>query len=652
MAHLSLSFLGRFQVTLDGSPVASFESDKVRALLAYLSVEADHPHGRGVLAGLLWPEQPEQSARTNLRHVLLKLRQAIGDRDASPPFLLITRGTIQFNPASDHWLDVTAFSDLFNASQKHRHRRLGACLPCIRRLSQAAELYEGNFLEGFTLHDSAVFEEWSSVIRERLHRQALDALYHLAAYHERRGEYDQAREYAVRQIQLEPWREEAHRQLMGLLALSGQRSAALAQYDACRRVLAEELGVEPTAETTALYEQIKGTREKGKKGRREERDLAPPLLGPSAPLHNLPPQLTSFVGREAELTQITERLSNPDYRLVTLVGPGGIGKTRLALAAAGQQVGMFQHGVWFVSLAGLDSAESLVPAIAGVLNVPLHGGEEPDARLLAYLHDKEMLLVLDDFEHLLDGTDLVLDILRGAPQIVILITSRQRLNVQAEYVIGVEGLALPPPPRPSPYQGEGVRKGVESYSAVQLFVERADQTTRSGFALSAETIPDVVRVCQLVEGMPLAIELAAALADTYSCADIARSIRGTLDFLATTMRDVPPRHRSMRAVFESSWGRLSEAERRVLAHASVFRGGFTQEAALAVIGHQLPVNSDQLSVNSDETGQSSLITDHCLLSLVDKSLLRRTASGRYEMHELLRQFAAEKLEIGDWRLET
>ena len=327
MVHLSLSFLGPFQVTLDGVPVTKFATDHTRALLSYLAVESRRPHRREALADLLWPDRPEQAARHNLRQALSNIRRVIGDRDASPAFLLITRQTVQFNQASDYWLDVTAFTTLLETCKTHLHRRLEVCRPCMQRLEQTAELYRGNFLEGFTLVDSRPFEEWVLTQQEWLHHQVMTVFRHLARYHEQLGEYELAQRYTMRQLELEPWREEAHRRLMRLLAFDGQRSAALAQYETCRRMLAEELGVEPAEETTTLFAQI------------EAGELS--HLGPTIPPHNLPAQLTSFVGREAELALITERLGNPNYRLVTLVGPGGVGKTRLALKAAAQQTGLF-----------------------------------------------------------------------------------------------------------------------------------------------------------------------------------------------------------------------------------------------------------------------------------------------------------------------
>jgi DNA-binding SARP family transcriptional activator/Leucine-rich repeat (LRR) protein len=257
MTRLSLTLLGAFQITLDGEPVTGFESDKVRALLVYLALEADRSHRRDALAEMLWPDRPEGVARNSLRQALANLRKAIGDREASPPFLRVTRGEVWFNPDSAHWLDVAACSALLAACHVHRHRRVETCEPCIRRLREAVALYRGPFLEQFYLGDSAAFEEWALVQRERMQRQAMKTLKHLTAYHERRGEYKEACEFARRQVELEPWNEAAQRELMRTLALSGQRSAALKQYQACRRVLADELGVEPAKQTTELFAQIR-----------------------------------------------------------------------------------------------------------------------------------------------------------------------------------------------------------------------------------------------------------------------------------------------------------------------------------------------------------------------------------------------------------
>lgn len=253
--RLFLSFLGPFQVMLEDQP-ATFATDRARALLAYLAVEADRPHRRETLAALLWPDRPEATARRSLSQALVRLRRAIHDYHASPPFLLITGKTIQFNAAAAE-LDVACFESLLAAYANHPHSSLAGCLPCLERLEGAAGLYRGEFLQGLFLADSQLFEEWALFKREQLHRQALDALHTLALHYEDQTEYEKAQRYAERQLALEPWREKAHRQLMRALALNGGRGAALAQYRTCCRVLADELGVEPAPETTALYERIR-----------------------------------------------------------------------------------------------------------------------------------------------------------------------------------------------------------------------------------------------------------------------------------------------------------------------------------------------------------------------------------------------------------
>jgi predicted ATPase/DNA-binding SARP family transcriptional activator len=600
MAHLALSLLGSFQVSLDAAAVTTVESDKVRALLAYLAVEADRPHRRESLVGMLWPDSSEQAARRNLSQALFNLRHAIGDAQATPPYLQISREALQFNSASDHTLDVATLIALLDACDAHPHQRLETCAACAQRWQNAVALYHGSFLDHFSLADGAAFEEWALVKREALHRRMLDALTRLADYYEQRGTYVEMRRYATRAIELDPWREEAHRQVMRALALSGERSAALAQYATCRRMLAAELGLEPAEETLALYRQIQ----------RGEIESERVTVAAKRGAH-LPTSLTPFVGRQHELAELARLLADPTVRLITLVGPGGIGKTRLALQSASDQRDMFVDGVAFVPLAAVAAAELMAPAITAALGFTLYGPSEPNVQLLNYLREQQLLLVLDNLEQLLSGVGLLTDILQRAPEVRLLVTSREPLDVHGEWVFPISGL-----PTPASTQAEGF----EDYPSVALFVQRA-RRAQVGFALDQDARSSVARICHLVEGMPLGLELAAAWVRTLSCREIAEEIERTIDFLATSRRDAPERQRSVRAVFDHSWMLLAAEQQRVLRQLSVFRGGFRREAAAQIAGGSL----------------------RTLAGLVDKSLVGLTPGGRYHLHELLRQFSAEKL---------
>jgi predicted ATPase/DNA-binding SARP family transcriptional activator len=619
MARLELVLLGGFYVQAAGAPVAAFDTDKTRALLAYLAVEGGQPQSRETLAGLLWPDLADDAARRNLRHALFKLRQALGEEDDRPGWLLITAKTVQLAPAAEVVVDVAAFSDLLAACRAHHHRHPARCVTCHQRLAQAVAGYGGDLLRGFYLPDCAPFEEWLVLHRERLHRQAVQALSSLATYYAARGEDSPALEYLFRQVELEPWREEAHRQVMELLARNGQRSAALAQYETCCRILAEELHAAPSAATTALYEQIKA----------HGPGALPPAPPAPAPPHNLPRQLTSFIGREDELRLLSERLDRPDCGLLTVVGPGGVGKTRLVGQAASAAVGVFRDGVYWATLAAITDPALLPETLAGVLGCHFERGADPAGQLLHHLQGKELLLVLDNFEQLQSSpaaTDLLLSILHAAPQVTLLVTSRERLGHQAEFVLDLAGLPLPAASAAAP----GLTRQppaptdptilLES-SAVQLFVERARQA-HPAFVLSGETAASVVEICRLVAGLPLGIVLAAAWMRHLPPARIAAALRANFDFLTSTARDALPQHRSLRAVFESSWHLLTADEQQAFRRLAVFRGGWDAEAAERVTGAALPA----------------------LRSLVDKSLLRQGTAERFEVHEVLRQYAAEKLQ--------
>lgn len=337
----------------------------------------------------------------------------------------------------------------------------------------------------------------------------------------------------------------------------------------------------------------------------------PALRSLSAHPHNLPPQTTPLIGREEELAKIASLLENPSYRLLTLVGPGGIGKTRLALQTAADKIEGFSHGVYFIPLAPLSSAESLVSAMADSLRFPFYSQEDPKIQLINYLREKEILLVTDNFEHLLAGVGLISEILEKAPQVKILATSRERLNLKEEQIIEIPGLSFP---------ADKTTDQIEEYGAVRLFLQSARRFSPS-FTLQEADKPFIIRICRLVTGIPLAIELAAAWVKVLTSKEIAQEIEKNIDFLNTSLRDLPERHRNLRGVFEYSWKLLSEKEQEVFRKMSVFRGGFSREAAEKVTGVSLPL----------------------LSALIDKSLLRRTPSGRFEMHEVLRQYADEKL---------
>ena len=336
----------------------------------------------------------------------------------------------------------------------------------------------------------------------------------------------------------------------------------------------------------------------------------PPLNTLEVVNHNLPTQLTAFLGREAELASLNTLLSNSSNRLITIVAPGGMGKTRLSLEAARQMIPSFRQGIYFVALDRITSADMIVQAVADVLPISLSSNEDPKSRVLDYLRDKKILFVMDNFEHVLEGATFLQDILTAAPQVQILASSRIKLNLMGETVFNIEGLTVD-------------ETNLEKNSAIQLFVQSAKQT-QPAFELNDTVLPDVTKICHMVDGMPLAIVLAAAWIDTLSVREIASEIEKNIDLLETEKRDVPDRQRSVRAVIESSWHQVDASAQNLLQRLSVFRGGFTRAAAQEAAGASL----------------------RGLSQLVDKALLRRDPkTGRYSIHELLRQYAEEQLKL-------
>jgi predicted ATPase len=596
MPALHITCFGDFETHVDDRLIRGFDTDKTRALLAYLAVERDRAHTRAHLAGLLWSDQPDEMALHNLRQALSYLRKALGETPGTAVFLQVERDTIRLNPQAQVQVDVHDFEAGLATAYRHFDQRDGCGRLNPLRLRSVLELHRGPFLDQVTLEGSPLFDEWASLRREQLLQRCVEGLARLAEFHERRCEYHQARDVLQRLLRLTPWEENAHAALMRLLALDGQTGAAQTQYMLLRRYLRENLGVEPSAQSQALFESIR----------------AGGLPSPRFPAAraNLPQGGLPFVGRDSELADLSDEIIDPECRLLTLLGPGGAGKTRLALEAARQQVGAFPDGVYFAPLREARDAGQMLTALAGALEFNFSDQGTPAEQLGDFLRRKNLLLVLDNFEQLLADPQcpaLLAELLGKAPAVTFVVTSRERLRLREECVFEIDGLSL---------SGDGQ----EEPEALALFARRARQVQRA-FALDGENRPAAEHICRLVGGLPLAIELAAATLWGRTCAELAGSVQRDLDELASGAADAAPQHASLRAVFDVSWRLLDDAEQDAYTRLAVFRGGFDGEAAHAVAA------AETVTLNS----------------LVGKSLLRHGADGRYDLHETLRQYAAEKL---------
>ncbi|MCB0158032.1 MAG: hypothetical protein KDD83_07860, partial [Caldilineaceae bacterium] len=625
-----------FRLVLFGAPKLEWDSQPVRlptrksmALLIFLAMTGEE-QSRERLSTLFWPDQDERRARASLRQSLSFLRKILG------PELLRTSGDrVMVHRDSGLYVDACAYLRLIERCPK-QPAELDDLPSYLETLTRAVALYSGAFLDGFTLPDCPQFDEWRFFQAETLRRSLDGALSSLIRWHRRERNYETAIGYARRRLLLDPLHEPAQRDLMELYALAGRHAAALRQYHECVRILHEELQVPPEPETIALYESIRrqrltapadaidgrvGEAPPGEALELEQRGSAPaPASGGLGTARDtLPPQPTPFVGREDDLSAILSRLQDPACRLLTIVGPGGMGKTRLAIACAQRlldgsspQSG-FAHGIVFVPLQGVRDESGVVAAVADAVGFHFYSEKPPREQLIAFLRQKQILLVLDTFEHLLATVDLVVQCLMAAPGLKILATSRVALRLRQEWFYPLGGMHVPDHPlRPG--------EDVSTCDAVRLF-EQCGRRAQPHFQLAQEQ-EHVLRICQLVDGMPLGIELAAAWLKVLTGAQIAGEIERGLDILSTLHQDMPPRHRSMRVLFDSSWDMLSKDEQDALKRLSVFRGEFSRAAAREVTGVSLPT----------------------MAALVEKSLLQTVHRGYYQMHELLRQYSAERLQ--------
>ena len=750
MSALTLRLLGSPEVKIDGV-VVPMRQRKPLALLVYLAVEGGQ-HSRDALTELLYPNRGRDSAYSAFRQCLFVLRGGIDEGR-----LVTDRDTVSLSATA--WTDVEELKRL--ESEAKEAERVGDIDFCLDRLGAATELFRGEFLAGFYLRDAPMFESWQLAREEGLRSTHVQLLDRLVGLHEERGETRLAISRCRTLLALDPLEEDVHRRLMLLLALSGQRAAALKQYDRCSELLKKELGEAPEPETVKLKERIESKKisktetpspaqltgashqasvsprkktivhppptngeitlltdppshiaamydsvdaavvaviERGESiairtvihrgsdhrtalllelahpgqvllSAAAARDLSDPPprgvsckslgvhrlkdLGPAMEIiqlqhptltddfphlrsldscpNNLESPPTAFLGRSDEIEGVMHMLVHEETRLLTLTGPGGTGKTRLAMQVAAGVIDRFKHGVFFVDLAPLSDPEQVPGAILAALGAGDPGAQRRSFdRVIEYLRPKELLLVLDNFEHLLDAAHYAAESISDSPRLKILATSREALRLSSEqrYPVPPFGVAELAP-----------KKTIEELTAqdaVRLFHERA-RLVQPDFEITPDTAPVIAEICTRLDGLPLAIELNAALVRYLTPLDLLERLKARLASPVTPSQDHPDRHRTLEATIAWSYNQLDETTKAVFRRLSVFAGGFTLDAAARVCAGQCD--------NAEAE----------VFALLDKNLLTwrgAAQDARYGMLQTIRDFALERLEEGGERNEA
>ncbi len=601
-----VGLLGGFRVSVGTRTIGESEWKlrKAGSLLKLLALAPDHRMHRERVMDLLWQGLGAKAAANNLRQVLYTARRALEPTPtAASRYLNLRDEQLALCPGRHLWVDVEAFEDAAATARRVRE-------PAAYRA--ALELYAGDLLLG------DLYEEWAEGRREELRQKFLSLLVELASLYEERGDFGPAIEALRRVVTEEPLREEAHLGLMRLHALSGGRREALKQYDRLKKSLARELAAEPDPISRHLYEEIHA-------GRFPLPTDSHPEKPPDAGLHNLPAARTSFIGREHELVEVKRELAMT--RLLTLTGAGGSGKTRLALEVGKDLVGAYPDGVWLVELAPLSEGELVPQSVATVLGVRERPAQSLTDALAEHLRTKDLLLVLDNCEHLVDDVALLIEaLLDSCPRLRVLTTSREVLSIPGEVSRPVPLLSLPEVGRPLTVEA------LESCSSARLFVERASCKS-SAFFLTPKNAKAVAEICLRLDGIPLAIELTATRVGALSVKQISNRLGDSLKLLTGGGRATAPRHQTLKGALDWSYDLLSRPERKLFGRLSVFAGGWTLEAAESVGAGDDIEEEDVLDLISN---------------LVDKSLVEvqedRDGAIRYRMLEPVRQYAQARLQ--------
>ncbi len=585
-----IRLLGPLQFLENGTPIRGFRSVKAQALWAYLCL-IEIPVPRTTLVNFFWPDMDEARGRRNLSWVLSQLNKKL------PGSLKADRHQVQYVHHPDFAVDAHQFQALVNQNT-------------LETLQQAVALHQDDLMQGIFLDECPEFESWLTGEREMWRQQVVQAMTQLMSRQAKQGHYRDGIETAQRLLRLDPWNETVYQTLMRLFYFDGQKEAAITQFKRCEAVLLEELGISPTLETQKLFEDILA-------GTLPVPQTSPPPQSAKTP-SNIPASLGVSIGRHHEIASIIDQLTRPDCRLLTITGLGGVGKTHVALQTVRQMVlssgELFPSGMFYVNLSHATNMNQMILEIGRVLQLPFSDTIiDLQAQLLMALQGKKRLLLLDNMEQLIDESQLIVEMLKSCPDLKLLVTSRIPLRLPDEWVVQLDGLQT----------GQRIEGVDRSASARQLFLHRARQ--QRDYQPSADDLAAIDDICRLVDGLPLGIELAAALIRLISPIDLYESLANNLDNFLTESLNQDLRSRSLNAVVAYSWSQLSEPEREALRALSIFEGGFTREVATVVAGTSLQT--------------LAILKDYALIRL-------SPIPGRFTLHSIVRVFVRQQESTG------
>lgn len=609
MVDFSINVMGGLAIqSRDGSKI-SVRSRKAEALLIYTLYSEKASCEREELATMFWEDMPEKDAFTNLRVTLASIKKVLQD------VLIITRRQVSINPHESFESDGLQILAVINDYLGHDLSKTGLSLENCKKVTQKLMLYKGDFLQGFFIRNSIAFDDWCSYKREILRNQFINAVQIVI------GNFYQYRQYRegialASQLQfIDRFNDASYHWLIKLYAANGQRKAAQSAFENYRDFLRKELEIDPDPQIVKLVDQVV-------KGEFSVDATQPDQLEKlNLPVrNNIPLHISSFVGRTHELDQLQSHLRNPQVRLVTLIGHGGAGKTRLAVQAARQNLSFFPDGVWFVPLEGVVSADLVLPEIYKQLKISYPKSSHAVSHLVDFLNGHRVLVVLDNFEHVLEASGIISEVIHETLNSKFIVTSREMTGLPEETSIMIEGLHTHTKINEAAQARQLSPVKADISTAAELFIERASRVTPDFKPNAAEK--DVIEeICELVGGLPLGIELAAIGIKNFSLQDLRDNIAADISFLKSDQPNLPKRQRSLESVFNAFWDQLSEEEHVQMARLSVFHGVVTQTAARKVAD----------------------VSAFFLGSLVSRGFLQRAMPRGYHSHSMHRRYVSQKL---------